>query len=147
MGVKEHTSFLLLFQSGTSCCRNGSQEALHWQEARALDHGMTPRVLFLISPRRWLRIWQGYYQGMGGLLTLSCPQEHTGKDIERWHLLWYFLDPQRLNPFLARRRLCWWEMMTYYDGLQVPCQSIFIFCNFFDTPQRIFDMCNKTKHL
>ena len=66
MGVKEHTSFLLLFQRRTSCCRNGSQEALHWQEAWALDRGMTPRVLFLISPRRWLRIWQGYYQGMGG---------------------------------------------------------------------------------
>ena len=89
-----------LFQKRTSCCG---------MKAKKDCIGM------ILEP--WIVDWHlvGYFWTWHHLFG-NRSQRPSNTIRNKWHLVWYF-GPGLI--FLATKRLRWWEMMTYYDGLQV----------------------------
>ena len=96
-GLKKKT---FLFQKRTSCCG---------MKAKKDCIGM------ILEP--WIVDWHlvGYFWTWHHLFG-NRSQQPSNAIRNKWHLVWYF-GPGLI--FLATKRLRWWEMMTYYDGLQV----------------------------
>ena len=90
----------LLFQKTTSCCG---------MKAKKDCIGM------ILEP--WIVDWHlvGYFWTWHHLFG-NRSRQPSNTIRNKWHLVWYF-GPGLI--FLATKRLRWWEMMTYYDGLQV----------------------------
>ena len=89
-----------LFQKRTSCCGMKTEKGC---------------IGMILEP--WIVDWHlvGYFWTWHHLFG-NRSRQPSNTIRNKWHLVWYF-GPGLI--FLATKRLRWWEMMTYYDGLQV----------------------------